>query len=123
MRCGWVKIFYESRRSFRNFAGKTKKILAALEGEGKKILKAAEAYATQVLSKKRMKALAKVRTVLPKGHAAHAVVKKAEKRTSHLMVLGSRGFHDIQGYFMGSGSEWVAAYSGCSILVVRPSVK
>ncbi len=33
--------------------GKTKKILAALEGEGKKILKVVEAYATQVLSKKR----------------------------------------------------------------------
>jgi len=103
--------------------GKTKKILTALEAEGKKILKASENHATQVFEKKPGKALVKIRSVLAKGHAAHALVKEGEKRKPHLMVLGSRGFHDIQGYFMGSVSRKVLSHASCPVLIVKDPIQ
>ncbi len=103
--------------------GKTKKILTALEAEGKKILKASETYATQVFNKKTGKAPVILRSVLAKGHAAYAIVKEAEKRKPHLMVLGSRGFHDIQGYFMGSVSRKVLAHAPCPVLIVKDPIQ
>ena len=103
--------------------GKTKKILTALEAEGKKILKASETYATQVLNKKTGKAPVKIRSVLAKGHAAYAIVKEAEKRKPHLMVMGSRGFHDIQGYFMGSVSRKVLSHAPCPVFIVKDPIQ
>jgi len=104
-------------------AGKTKKILTALDAEGKKILKAAEAQATQVFSLRTGKALIKIRSVLAKGHAAHAIIKEAEKREPHLVVLGSRGFHDIQGYFMGSVSRKVLSHAPCPVFIVKDPIQ
>jgi len=103
--------------------GKIKKILAALEAEGKKVLKAAEAHATQVLNQQTGKTLVKIRSVLAKGHTANAIVKEAEKREPHLMVLGSRGFHDIQGYFMGSVSRKVLSHAPCPVLIVKDPIQ
>lgn len=103
--------------------GKTKKILAALEAEGKKVLKDVEAYATQVFNEKIGEARVKIRSVLVKGHAAYALVKEAEKRNLHLMVLGSRGFHDIQGYFMGSVSRKVLAHAPCAVFIVKDPIQ
>jgi len=103
--------------------GKTKKILTALETEGKKILKASEAYANQVFNQQTEKALVRVRSVLVKGHAANAIVKEAEKRQPHLVVLGSRGFHDIQGYFMGSVSRKVLSHAPCPVFIVKDPIQ
>jgi nucleotide-binding universal stress UspA family protein len=103
--------------------GKTKKILSALEAEGKKVLKAAEVYAAQVFNEKKGKAIVKIRSVLVKGHAAYSLVKEAEKRNPHLMVLGSRGFHDIQGYFMGSVSRKVLAHAPCPVCIVKDPIQ
>jgi nucleotide-binding universal stress UspA family protein len=103
--------------------GKTKKILTALETEGKKILKASEAYANQVFNQQTEKALVRIRSVLVKGHAANAIVKEAEKRQPHLVVLGSRGFHDIQGYFMGSVSRKVLSHAPCPVFIVKDPIQ
>ena len=103
--------------------GKTKKILAALEGEGKKILKAAEGHATQVFNQSTKKTLVKIRSVVAKGHAANAIVKEAEKRKPHLIVLGSRGFHDIKGYFMGSVSRKVLSHAPCPVFIVKDPIQ
>ena len=103
--------------------GKTKKILTALEAEGKKILKASEDHATQVFNTKMGKVLVKIRSVLAKGHAAYAIVKEAEKREPHLVVLGSRGFHDIQGYFMGSVSRKVLSHAPCPVFIVKDPIQ
>ena len=103
--------------------GKTKKILSALEAEGKKVLKGAETHATQVFSQKAGKKLVKIRSVLVKGHAAYSLVKEAEKRKPHLIVLGSRGFHDIKGYFMGSVSRKVLSHAPCPVFIVKDPIQ
>jgi nucleotide-binding universal stress UspA family protein len=103
--------------------GKTKKILSALEVEGKKVLKATETHAIEIFNKKTAKALVKIRSVLAKGHAAYAIVKEAEKRKPHLIVLGSRGFHDIKGYFMGSVSRKVLSHAPCPVLIVKDPIQ
>ena len=103
--------------------GKIKKIITALEAEGKKVLKASEAHATQVFNQQTGKALVKIRSVLAKGHAANAIVKEAEKREPHLMALGSRGFHDIQGYFMGSVSRKVLSHAPCPVFIVKDPIR
>ena len=101
---------------------KIKKIITALEAEGKKVLKASEAHATQVFNQQAGKTLVKIRSVLAKGHTANAIVKEAEKREPHLMVLGSRGFHDIQGYFMGSVSRKVLSHAPCPVFIVKDPI-
>jgi nucleotide-binding universal stress UspA family protein len=103
--------------------GKTKKILTALEAEGKKVLKASEAYAAQVFNQKTEKPLVKIRSVLVKGHAAYSLVKEAEKRKPHLLVLGSRGFHDMKGYFMGSVSRKVLSHAPCAVCIVKDPIQ
>jgi len=103
--------------------GKTKKILTTLEAEGKKVLKDSEAYATKVLNQKPGEALVKIRPVLVKGHAAYSLVKEAEKRKPHLMVLGSRGFHDMKGYFMGSVSRKVLGHAPCPVCIVKDPIQ
>ena len=103
--------------------GKTKKILSTLEAEGKKILKTSEAHATQVFNQKAGKKLVKIRSVLVKGHAAYSLVKEAEKRKPHLIVLGSRGFHDIKGYFMGSVSRKVLSHAPCPVFIVKDPIQ
>ena len=103
--------------------GKTKKILSTLNAEGKKVLKTSEAHAAQVFNKKAGKKLVKIRSVLVKGHAAYSLVKEAEKRKPHLIVLGSRGFHDIKGYFMGSVSRKVLSHAPCPVFIVKDPIQ
>lgn len=103
--------------------GKTKKILETLKAEGEKILKASEARATQAFKEKTGEGSVKIRSVLARGHAAYAIVKEAEKRKPHLMVLGSRGFHDIQGYLMGSVSRKVLSHAPCPVFIVKDPIQ
>jgi len=103
--------------------GKTKKIPTTLQTEGKKVLKASEAHATQVLNQKTEKAGVKTRSVLIKGHAAYSLVKEAEKRKLNLMVLGSRGYHDMKGYFMVNVSRKVPALAHCPVCIVKDPIQ
>jgi nucleotide-binding universal stress UspA family protein len=99
--------------------GKVKKVLTGLEAEGRKILKTAEAQATRVLSQRKRNHDVRVRSVLAKGHAAYAIVKEAEKRKPAVIVLGSRGFHEIKGYLMGSVSRKVLTHAPSPVLIVK----
>ncbi len=103
--------------------GRTKKILTTLGAEGKKILKASEGHAARVFHQQTERKEVKIRSVLAKGHAAHGIVKEAEKREPHLVVLGSRGFHDIQGYFMGSVSRRVLHHAPCPVFIVKDPIE
>jgi nucleotide-binding universal stress UspA family protein len=103
--------------------GKTKKILTTLEAEGRNILKTSQTHATRVLSQRTGSPLVHVRPVLAKGHAAYTIVKQAEKRKPHIIILGSRGFHDIKGYLMGSVSRKVLSHVPCPVLMVKDPIQ
>jgi nucleotide-binding universal stress UspA family protein len=104
-------------------SGKTKKILATLEAEGRKILKASQAQAARVLSQRRGRPLVHVRPVLSKGHAAYTIIKQAEKRNPHIIIMGSRGFHDIKEYLLGSVSRRVVSHAPCPVLLVKDPIQ
>ena len=103
--------------------GKTKKLLTTLEAEGEKILKAVHSHAIRIFTHSKGDPSVKVRLVLVKGHAAYAIVKEAEKRKPHLMVLGSRGFPDIKGYIMGSVSRKVLSHAPCPVFIVKDPIQ
>jgi nucleotide-binding universal stress UspA family protein len=103
--------------------GKTRKILTTLEAEGRTILKISQTHATRVLSKREGCPLVRVRPVLAKGHAAYTIVKQAEKRNPHIIILGSRGFHNIKEYLLGSVSRKVLSHAPCPVLMVKDPIQ
>ena len=57
------------------------------------------------------------------GNPRAAILDCLINREAGLAVLGAKGLTGPERFQMGSVSEWVAAYSGCSILVVRPQLR
>jgi nucleotide-binding universal stress UspA family protein len=63
----------------------------------------------------------KTNMVLTKGHAAEAIIEKANQIQADLIVVGSRGLTGIKRLFLGSVSRKVVRHAPCSVLVVRQS--
>ena len=80
------------------------------------------AYASQVVED--AKALAsdsgasKVRGFIKGGPPARTIVAFAKDKQVKLIVLGSRGVGDIDGYLLGSVSHKVTSLAECPVLVV-----
>ena len=64
--------------------------------------------------------LAQVETHLLEGDPVAAVVGFVEQRSVDLVVVGSRGLDALGRYFLGSVSDGILHYAGCSVLVVKP---
>jgi len=60
-----------------------------------------------------------VRTFVKRGPPARTIVKFAEERSVDVIVLGSRGLGDIEGFFLGSVSHKVSALSACTTITVK----
>jgi nucleotide-binding universal stress UspA family protein len=54
------------------------------------------------------------------GNPREVILEHIRQSKAQLAVLGSKGLTGPERFQMGSVSEWVAAYSSCSVLVVRP---
>ena len=70
------------------------------------------------LFKKKFEVTSKVVT----GNPRETILDCLVDHEASLAVLGAKGLTGPDRFQMGSVSEWVAAYSGCSILVVRPHI-
>ncbi len=103
-------------------SAQVKKYVAALEKQGKALLKRSNEKATLALNQSTTKPFVQSRCVLAKGHAANVILREAEKRKPHLIILGSRGLADIQGYLLGSVSRKVLTYAPCAVLMVKEPV-
>ena len=55
-----------------------------------------------------------------KGNPREVILDTIRKTNTQLTVMGSKGLTGPERFQMGSVSEWVAAYSASSVLVVRP---
>jgi len=60
-----------------------------------------------------------IHTELIEGDAAEAIIKVAETRGSHVIVMGSRGFGMLAGLVLGSTSQKVVSHAPCPVLIVR----
>lgn len=79
-------------------------------------------YATEVVEHAKKHAMehgAKaVRGFIKGGPPARTIVKFAEDHGTDLIVLGSRGLGDVEGYLLGSVSHKVTSLAKCPVMVV-----
>ncbi len=59
-----------------------------------------------------------VRAFVKSGQPARSLVKLAREHEADLIVLGSRGLGDGEGFLLGSVSHKVTSLAGCPVLVV-----
>jgi len=63
--------------------------------------------------------LAAVDTHLLEGEPVSAIVGFVESRGIDLVVVGTRGLDAVGRFFLGSVSDGILHYAGCSVLVVK----
>ena len=96
-----------------------KQSLSALELEGSKLLRQLAQTAKLTLSQPAIGPVTKVHTVLAQGPVAHTIVSQAKRRRADLLIVGSRGLSDIQGFLLGSVSRTIVSQAPCPVLVVK----
>lgn len=77
----------------------------------KEVAENAKAYASELGSES-------VRAFVKVGQPARTIVGFAEEREVDLIVLGSRGLGDVEGYLLGSVSHKVTSLSDKAVMVV-----
>ncbi len=61
----------------------------------------------------------KVRTMVKRGPPARTIVNVARDENFDLIVLGSRGLGDVEGFLLGSVSHKVTSLASCPCLTVK----
>lgn len=82
-----------------------------LRGHAKKVAESAKARA-ETLGCRAPRAFVK------KGPPARTIVAFGQEKEADLIVLGSRGLGDLEGYLLGSVSHKVTSLADCPVLVV-----
>jgi nucleotide-binding universal stress UspA family protein len=101
-----------------------KRVTSALDKAGAEVLRRLEGATKVGLAQAITKPHTKIRTVLAHGSIAATITKEARRRKADLIVLGSRGLSNVQGFLLGSVSRKVSALAPCPVLVVkRPLTK
>ncbi|MBS0153545.1 MAG: universal stress protein [Nitrospira sp.] len=96
-----------------------KRVLAAMEKAGTIVLRDAARAARLALSQTATGPRTKLQTILAHGPIAHTIARTARRLKADLILMGSRGLSDIQGFLLGSVSRQVAATVPCPLLVVK----
>lgn len=96
-----------------------KRALTALDKAGRLLLREAERSARVALGQAATGPRTTFQTVLAHGPFAKTIVRQANRLKADLILMGSRGLSDIQGFLLGSTSRQVAAITSCSLLVVK----
>jgi nucleotide-binding universal stress UspA family protein len=101
-----------------------RRALAAMEKAGGILLRDAARLAKVALGQAATGPRTKLRTVLAHGPLAQMIARQARRLKADLILIGSRGLSDIQGFLLGSISRQVALIAPCSVLVVKqPTTK
>lgn len=99
-----------------------KRALAALDKAGTLLLREAERSARVALSQAVTGPRTRFQTVLAHGPFAKTIARQAKRLKADLILMGSRGLSDIQGFLLGSTSRQVAAIAPCSLFVIKQPV-
>ncbi|HEU4686355.1 MAG TPA: universal stress protein [Nitrospira sp.] len=101
-----------------------KRALAAMEKAGTVLLRDAVRSARAALGQAATAPRTKFHSVLARGPIARIIVQQAKRAKADLVIMGSRGLSDVQGFLLGSVSREVVAQARCPVLVVkRPITK
>lgn len=92
---------------------------AALEKAGARLLREAERAARVALGQATTAPRTTFHRLLAHGALASTIARQAARTRADLIVMGSRGLSDIQGFLLGSLSRQVAAVTPCPILVIK----
>ena len=96
-----------------------KRALAAMEKAGGILLREAERSARVALGQAATGPRTTLHRVLAHGPLARTIVQRARHAKADLILIGSRGLSDIQGFLLGSISRQVASIASCPVLVVK----
>ncbi|OQW32819.1 MAG: hypothetical protein A4E19_05540 [Nitrospira sp. SG-bin1] len=96
-----------------------RRVLAAMEKAGGMLLRDAVRSARVVLGQAATAPRTKIRTIVAHGSSAKTIAKEAARLKADLILMGSRGLSDIQGFLLGSISRQVASLASCSVWVVK----
>jgi len=97
----------------------TKRALAAMEKAGTIMLRDAARTARLALGQAATRPRTKFQSILAHGPIAHTISRMARRLKADLILMGSRGLSDIQGFLLGSVSRQVAATAPCPLLVAK----
>lgn len=98
-----------------------RRVLAAMEKAGGILLRDAARSARVALDQAATAPRTKIRTILAHGSLAKTISREAGRLKTDLIIMGSRGLSDIQGFLLGSISRQVASIAPCSVWVVKRS--
>jgi nucleotide-binding universal stress UspA family protein len=96
-----------------------KRAMAAMEKAGGILLREAERSARVALGQAATSPRTTLHRVLAHGPLARTIVQRARHAKADLILIGSRGLSDIQGFLLGSISRHVASIASCPVLVVK----
>lgn len=94
-------------------------IVKTIQKEARRQAEEAVARAHQILKDARIKAIET--EFMPVGDAREVILEQAKDWGADLIVVGSRGYHGIDRFMLGSVSESVAMHARCSVEVIRES--
>jgi nucleotide-binding universal stress UspA family protein len=95
-----------------HFADRDADILEIMKASARQML---DPYAAEL----RAAGVAKVETEVREGHIARTIAGLAKQIKADMIVLGSRGMGDIEGYLRGGVSHRVEILADCPVLIVK----
>lgn len=96
-----------------------RRVLAAMGKAGGILLRDAARSARTALNQVVTAPRTQLQTVLAHGPLASTIAKHARRFKADLILMGSRGLSDIQGFLLGSISRQVASLAPCSVWIVK----
>ena len=96
-----------------------RRALAAMEKAGGIILRDAVRSARVALGQAATAPRSTIQTILAHGPQAKTISREARRLKADLIIMGSRGLSDIQGFLLGSISRQVASMAPCSVWIVK----
>jgi nucleotide-binding universal stress UspA family protein len=71
------------------------------------------------LRDKALRANVEIQTEIVTGHPAHEIIEYAEKKKSHIVIMGQRGRSKVAKFLLGSVSKRVSTYAPCTVAIVK----
>lgn len=111
------------KQALQALAGKNpvreRRVLAAMEKAGGSLLRDAARSAHVALGQAATAPHSTIQTILAHGPLAKTIAREARRLKADLIIMGSRGLSDIQGFLLGSISRQVTSMAPCSVWVVK----